>query len=153
MQEKKFIPGLQETVEDRYERNRLVIEDFRKNQGKVGGNFATSPILLLTHTGAKTGQKRVAPMLYMQDGDRMIVFAAFRGSPKNPDWVYNLKANPIAKVEVGTDSFEVKAKVLTGEEREKLWTTWKEQRPSYVDMEKKSNRVIPIFALEPTGKK
>ena len=82
MQEKHFIPGLQETVQDRYERNRVVIEDFHKNEGRVGGNFANSPILLLTHTGAKTGQKRVSPMLYMQEGSRMIVFAAFRGSPR-----------------------------------------------------------------------
>ncbi len=153
MQEKHFIPGLTETVQDRYERNRVVIEDFHKNEGRVGGNFAK-----LGHTFANAYRRKDRP----EAGEPNALYAG--GKPhdcvrgvsrlaKNPDWVYNLKANPIAKVEVGTDGFEVKAKLLTGEEREKIWATWKEARLSYVDMEKKASRVIPVFALEPTGKR
>lgn len=144
----RLIAGLTETVDERHEKNRSLIDEFLKNGGKVGGNFANSPMMLLTHTGAKSGEKRIAPLLYMDDGTRYIIFAAFRGSPKNPDWVYNLMANPSASVEVGTETFEVTAKLLTGNEREEIWTAWKKLRPSYVDMENKANRVIPVFALE-----
>src|SRR5437879_10932050 len=100
--------------------NRRIIDEFRANGGKVGGPFAGAPLLLLHHIGAKSGIERVNPVMYQAVGDDLAVFASKGGAPSNPDWYRNLIATPIATVEVGTETFEVKARVAEGEERERI---------------------------------
>ena len=91
--------------------NQQIIEEFHANGGKVGGLFAGKPLLLLTTTGARSGKQRVSPLAYVADGDRLAIIASKGGAPTNPDWYYNLLANPIATVEVNEDRFQVKATV------------------------------------------
>src|SRR5687768_2200264 len=102
------------------DRNKAIIEEFRANQGKVGGYFAGKTLLLLHTTGAKSGQERVNPVAYIKDGDRYVVIASKGGAPTNPDWYYNLVANPTVSVEVGTDQFQAHAEVVPEPERTRL---------------------------------
>jgi deazaflavin-dependent oxidoreductase (nitroreductase family) len=127
--------------------NRSIIEEFRANSGKVGGNFEGAPLLILRTTGAKTGEPRFNPMMYLADGDRLLVFASKSGAPTNPDWYHNLVANPRASVEVGTETFDVDAEVLTGEERDRFYAIQAERYPGFADYERKTDRVIPVMAL------
>jgi deazaflavin-dependent oxidoreductase (nitroreductase family) len=131
--------------------NEGIIEEFRTNQGKVGGRFATVPILLLHHTGAKSGRVRVNPLAYQTDGDRFVVFASKGGAPTNPDWFYNLRANPEATVEVGTEIIPVRARVAEGEERERIWSRAKEAIPGFAAYEERTPRMIPVVILERAG--
>src|SRR3970040_1386674 len=103
--------------------NNQIINEFRANEGRVGGPFKGAPILLLHHTGAKSGKARVNPLMYLADGDRLLVFASKGGAPTHPDWFHNLRANPAATVEVGTDKFVVEAEELTGAEADSLYDT------------------------------
>jgi len=128
--------------------NTRVIEEFRANAGRVGGPFDGAPLLLLHSTGAKSGRERVNPMVYRVDGDRFVVFASKGGAPTSPDWFHNLVANPRAKVEVGTETIDVKARVAEGEERERLWARQKELMPGFADYEQKTDRQIPVVILE-----
>src|SRR5436190_16045563 len=96
--------------------NAALIEEFRANGGKVGGRFEGRPVLLLTTTGAKSGRPFTLPLVYLADGDRLLIFASKAGSPKNPDWYHNLVANPTVRVEVGSESYDARATVLSGEE-------------------------------------
>ena len=128
--------------------NRAIIDEFRANGGKVGGNFAGAPLLLLNSIGAKSGKERTNPIMYLPDGDRLIVFASKAGAPTNPDWYHNLVANPTASVEVGGDRFAVKATVLTGAERDRLYAKQAELYPGFAEYEAKANRTIPVVALE-----
>jgi deazaflavin-dependent oxidoreductase (nitroreductase family) len=128
--------------------NRAITDEFRANGGKVGGAFAGAPLLLLTTTGAKTGRQRTNPMMYLPDGDRLLVFASKGGAPTSPDWYHNLVANPTATVEVGTDRYEVKATVLTGEERDRLYAKQAELYPGFGEYQEKTTRTIPVVALE-----
>jgi deazaflavin-dependent oxidoreductase (nitroreductase family) len=130
------------------DRNRKIIEEFRANGGKVGGQFEGAPLLLLHHRGAKTGKVRVNPMMYQADGDRLAVFASKGGAPTNPDWYRNLVAHPRATVEVGSDTFDVDARVAAGEERDRIWTLQKERYPGFADYEAKTSREIPVVVLE-----
>src|ERR1700684_1143228 len=100
--------------------NRQIIEEFRAHGGKVGGPFEGAPMLLLTTTGAKSGQARTAPLVYLPDGDRYVVFASKAGAPTNPDWYHNLVANPNVRIEVGTSTIEVVASEAIGAERDRL---------------------------------
>jgi len=102
--------------------NRTIIEEFRSHGGKVGGPFAGTPVLLLGTTGAKSGEQRTTPVVYLPDGERMIIFASKAGAPENPAWYHNIRANPTVTVEVGNDSFAANATVLDGEERDRLRT-------------------------------
>ena len=111
---------------DRKNWNEEIIEEFRANEGRVGGRFVNTPILLLHHTGAKSGTVRVNPLAYQTDGDRFVIFASKGGAPTNPDWYHNLRANPDATVEAGTDTIPVRARVTEGEERERLWARWRD---------------------------
>jgi deazaflavin-dependent oxidoreductase (nitroreductase family) len=131
--------------------NRQVIEEFRANDGKVGGPFEGAPVLLLTSTGAKSGEQRTTPVVFQPDGDRMIIFASKAGAPENPAWYHNLRANPTATVEVGSDTVEVQAAVTEGDERERLFSKQKELMPQFADYEQKTTRQIPVVALTPTG--
>ncbi|MDQ1533211.1 MAG: hypothetical protein QOF28_972 [Actinomycetota bacterium] len=128
--------------------NRAIIEEFRANGGKVGGQFAGAPLLVLTTTGAKTGKQRTHPLVYLPDGDRLIVFASKGGAPTSPDWYHNLVANPTATVEVGNETFEVKATELTGEERDRIYAKQAELMPGFAEYQDKTTRTIPVVALE-----
>ena len=132
---------------DRNERNRLLIEEFRNNEGKVSGSFAERPLLLLSTTGAKTGQQRINPLMYLPDGDRWLVFASKGGAPTSPDWFHNLVAHPIVTVEVGTEAFEADATVITGEERDRLYAQQAQLYPMFAEYEQRATRKIPVVAL------
>jgi len=125
-----------------------IIEEFRANHGKVGGPFAGVPILLLHHTGARTGTVRVNPLAYQADGGRFVVFGSKGGAPTNPDWYHNLRANPEATVEVGTETIPVRARVAEGEERERIWNRQKQLMPGFAAYEQRTRRQIPVLILE-----
>lgn len=129
--------------------NTGIIEEFRANGGKVGGQFEGAPSLLLHSTGAKSGQARVNPIMYLADGDNYVVFASKAGAPTSPDWYHNLIANPRASVEVGEATVNVVAKVAEGDTRERLWSTQKELYPGFAEYEAKTTRLIPVMVLEP----
>jgi deazaflavin-dependent oxidoreductase (nitroreductase family) len=127
--------------------NRRLIEDFRAHGGKVSGEFEHTPLLLLTTTGARSGQPRTAPMGYMPDGDCLIVFAANGGSSTNPDWYFNLVKQPHAIVEVGTETFDAIAVVTEGAERDQLWAEGMALYPSLAKHQAKTPRQIPVISL------
>ncbi len=127
--------------------NKEIIGEFRANGGKVGGRFAGAPMILIHHVGAKSGVERVSPMVYFPDGDRMLVVASAAGSPKNPDWYHNLKANPRVDVEVGTETFPVVAEVLPPAERDEKWAQITAVAPGFAEYQEKTSRVIPVLAL------
>jgi len=135
-------------VPDINEFNRSIIEEFRANEGRVGGPFDGTPVLLLSTTGARTGQPRTTPVVYMPDGERMIIFASKAGAPQNPAWYHNLVANPHATVEVGTETVPVEAEVLTGEERDRYFRRQADRYPIFDDYAGKTSRTIPVIALE-----
>ena len=128
--------------------NNKIIEEFRSSGGQVGGQFAGAPLLLLTTTGAKTGQRRTTPVMYLSEGDRLAVFASKAGAPTNPDWYHNLVANPRATVEVGTETFEVDAEVAPSEERDRLYAIQAERFPGFKEYEEKTTRLIPVVLLK-----
>lgn len=127
--------------------NQSVISEFRANQGKVGGRFANTPVLLLTMTGAKSGRSLTKPLAYTRDGNRLVVIASLGGAPKNPLWYHNLVANPMATVEVGSERFQVRATVTAGEERQRLYNQQAAQLPAFTEYQKKTTRQIPVIVL------
>jgi deazaflavin-dependent oxidoreductase (nitroreductase family) len=129
--------------------NAQIIEEFHANEGRVGGTFEGMPLLLLHHTGAKSGRSRVNPLAYQSDDGRYVVFASKGGAPTNPGWYHNLKAHPDTTIEVGTDTIDVVASEATGEERERLFRTQAERVPQFGDYEKRTDRVIPVIVLTP----
>jgi deazaflavin-dependent oxidoreductase (nitroreductase family) len=129
--------------------NAQIIEEFHANEGRVGGMFDGVPLLLLHHTGAKSGKSRVNPLAYQSDGGRYVVFASKAGAPTNPDWYHNLKARPSVTIEVGADTIEVVASEAAGEERERLYRTQAERIPQFAEYEQKAKRVIPVIVLTP----
>jgi deazaflavin-dependent oxidoreductase (nitroreductase family) len=131
--------------------NAKIIEEFHANEGRVGGMFEGMPLLLLHHTGAKSGQSRINPLAYQHDGGRYVVFASKGGAPTHPDWYYNVKANPGVAIEVGNDTIDVVASEATGEERERLFRTQAERVPQFAEYESKAGRVIPVIVLTPAG--
>ncbi len=128
--------------------NAKIIEEFRSNGGRVGGQFEGAPLLLLHTTGARSGNERVNPMMYLSEGSRLFVFAAQAGAPTNPDWFHNLVAHPRASVEVGTDTFEVEATVLEGEERNRVYADQASRYPGFAEYQASTDRVIPVVALD-----
>jgi deazaflavin-dependent oxidoreductase (nitroreductase family) len=128
--------------------NDKVIAEFRANGGKVGGNFAGAPLLLLHSTGAKSGQDRVSPLVYQQVGGDVAIFASKGGAPTNPDWLHNVKANPEVSVEIGTDTVPMRARVANDVERDPIWTRQKEVMPNFADYEAATDRTIPVVILE-----
>ncbi|MBI3799141.1 MAG: nitroreductase family deazaflavin-dependent oxidoreductase [Deltaproteobacteria bacterium] len=128
--------------------NQKVISEFRANQGKVSGQMANMPVLLLTTTGAKSGRTITKPLVYTTDGDRIVIVASFAGGPKNPPWYYNLVANPEATVELGSERFRVRAAVTADEERRRLFNRQAEQMPIFAEYEKKTTRQIPVLVLK-----
>jgi deazaflavin-dependent oxidoreductase (nitroreductase family) len=130
--------------------NTKIIEEFRANEGRVGGQFAGAPMILIHHTGARTGTERVNPLVYFPDGDRMIIIASAGGAPKNPDWYHNLKANPRTTAEVGTETFGVDVAEVTGDEYAALWSRITATMPGFGDYQTKTDRRIPLLALHRT---
>ena len=128
--------------------NEKIIDEFRANGGKVGGPFEGAPLLLLHTTGAKTGRTRVKPLAYRREGDQLVVFGTKGGAPTNPEWYYNVRANPRVTVEVGSDRFEADARVAPPEERDRIWRLQTHDAPVFADYEKKTDRTIPVVILE-----
>ncbi len=132
---------------DMQEFNKSIIDEFRKNDGIVGGQFAGARLLLLSTTGAKTGLPRVNPLAYLADGDRHIVIASYAGGPNNPPWYYNLLANPEVSVEVGSERFTARTEVLDEPERTELFARMVEMMSVFSEYQSKTTRVIPVVAL------
>ena len=128
--------------------NNNIIKEFHENEGKVGGPFAGAPMILVTHTGAKSGTQRTNPLVYAKDGDRYLIFGSKGGSTKHPDWYRNLVANPNATVEIGTEKFDVVAEVLTGAERDRLYNKQAKIMPQFAEYQAKAGRTIPVVALK-----
>ncbi len=126
-------------------RNKKVIEAFRANGGKVEGGGS---LILLTTTGAKSGQPRIAPLMLVEEGDRILAVASKGGFPKHPDWYLNLLAHPEVTVEVGSEKFTTTAKILSGDERAKAFKRAVEVFPPYAEYQTKTEREIPVIALE-----
>src|SRR4051812_4756783 len=127
--------------------NRQVIEEFRANQGKVGGQFEGANMVLMTTTGAKSGTDRVNPVVYFPLDDRLVVVASNGGADKHPAWYHNLKANPVLTVEVGTDKYEATATEITGTERDEIFARIVEAMPGFGEYQAGTERVIPLFEL------
>lgn len=131
---------------DRNDYNRRLIEEFRANGGKVAGPW-TMPLLLLTTTGAKSGERHTTPMGYIPNDDHLIVIASNLGAPVHPDWYHNLRAHPQVTVEVGSETFDAAAIVMEGEEQHQLWTRIVEAYPFFAEHQAKTVRQIPVIAL------
>lgn len=127
--------------------NRQVIEEFRANAGQVGGQFEGAPVLLLHTKGARSGAERVNPMMYLELDGRLFVFASKAGAPTNPDWYYNLLADPVVGVELGTERFEAMAVPLEGEERTAVFDEQARRYPGFREYQEKTDRVIPVVEL------
>jgi deazaflavin-dependent oxidoreductase (nitroreductase family) len=132
---------------DRKTFNQAVIEEFRANRGKVGGQLKGAPLLLLTTKGARTGRPRVNPLAYTTDGDRYVVIASFAGGPKSPPWYHNLIANPDVEVEVGAERFRATASLVKEPDRTRLYKQMAEAMPVFHEYQKKTERIIPVIAL------
>ena len=137
--------------EERRARNQQVVEEFRANGGVVGGMFANVPLLLLHHTGAKSGAAHISPLAYLAEGENWVVFAANGGRPIHPSWYYNLRENPEVAVEVASGTYKVTARVAQGKEREDLCDRFRKISPYFGDFEKATEREIPVVVLERTA--
>jgi deazaflavin-dependent oxidoreductase (nitroreductase family) len=128
--------------------NASVVDEFRANGGKVGGQFEGMPLLLLTTTGVKSGQPRLSPLAYLTIDGKTIIIGSFGGADVNPAWVHNLRANPRANVEVGTQTYDVIARELPPEERDDVFRKVVAVAPGVGDYQSKTGRVIPLFELQ-----
>jgi deazaflavin-dependent oxidoreductase (nitroreductase family) len=124
-----------------------LIEEFRADRDKGGGAMKGRPLLLLTTTGAKSGKLRTKPMMYIPDGDRLLVIASNAGAPTHPDWYRNVRAHPEVTVEVGNETFKAIATVTEGLERQRLWSRVVELYPFFADHQAKTSRQIPVIVL------
>ena len=131
--------------------NRQLIEEFRANGGKVTGMFAGAPLLLLTTTGARTGQPRVAPLAYTKDGGHFVIIASKGGAPTHPDWFHNLRASPEVTVEVGAETFPARASIAEGAERQRLFDQMAAQMPNFAEYQRNTTRQLPVIVLERAG--
>ncbi len=128
--------------------NAGIIDEFRQNDGKVGGMFEGAPLLILHSTGAKSGEERLCPLMYQAVDGGYAIFASKAGAVTNPDWYHNLVANPGASVEVGTDTVAVTARVASAEERSPIWEKQKGDFANFAEYEDKTSRQIPVVILE-----
>jgi deazaflavin-dependent oxidoreductase (nitroreductase family) len=128
--------------------NTKIIDEFRSNQGRVG-EFEGAPLLLLTTKGAKTGQTRVNPVMYLDEDGATYVFASFAGNPNNPAWYHNLVAHPLVTVEKGTETYDATARVVSGADRDRIYAIQAGLFPTFAEYQEKTSRVIPVVALEP----
>ncbi len=134
--------------------NAGIILEFRRNHGKVGGQFEGAPLLLINHTGARTGKPRTNPVMYLKDGHRYLVFASKGGADTNPDWYHNLKAHPDVKIEVGNETIDVRAEEITGPERDRLYARQASLYPQFgfAQYQRQTKRIIPVIALTPKNR-
>jgi len=128
--------------------NNDVINEFRANDGKVGGGFEGASMVLVHHTGARSGTERVTPLVYRPEGDGWVIFASKGGAPDNPDWYHNLKANPATTIEVGSERVDVTAIEVTGADRDRIWEAQKVEAPQFAEYEASTDRIIPVVLLE-----
>lgn len=128
--------------------NSKIIDEFRSNHGRVGGQFEGAPLLLLTTTGAKSGQQRVHPVMYMLDDGTVYVFASKGGAPSNPAWFHNLLAHPNVIVEIGPEKFDATARVITGPEHDRIYAEQARRYPGFAEYQEKTSRLIPVVALD-----
>jgi deazaflavin-dependent oxidoreductase (nitroreductase family) len=129
--------------------NAGIIDEFRENEGRVGGMFEGAPLLLLHHVGARTETERVSPLMYQAVNEDFAIFASKAGADTNPDWFHNLMANPQTKVEVGVDTKTVLARLAEGEEHDRIWEQQKQAWPLFAEYERTTNRdVIPVVVIE-----
>ena len=133
------------------EYNAKVIDEFRANKGRVDGMWEGTPLLLLHHTGARSGVSRVTPVGYLPDEPRYLIFASNGGAPSNPGWYHNLKAQPTTRIEVESETIDVVAEEATGEERERLFARGAERFPDLARHARRTDRVIPVIVLKPLG--
>lgn len=138
-------------MSDVHDWNSRIIEEFRANQGRVGGSFEDAPLLLLHTTGAKSGRERVNPMMYLDLDDHRYVFASKAGADSDPDWYRNLTANPEVTVEVGTETYRARARTVTGPDRDRIYTEQATRYPGFAEYQEKTSRVIPVVELVPAG--
>jgi deazaflavin-dependent oxidoreductase (nitroreductase family) len=131
--------------------NKTITDEFRANDGKVGGQFAGANLLLLTTTGAKSGQSRLSPLAYLRVDGKLIIIGSFAGADVNPAWVHNLRANPSAHVEIGAESSDVIARELPSAERDELLPKITALAPGFAEYQAKTTRVIPLFELQPVN--
>ena len=127
--------------------NQKIIEEFRANDGQVGGFFADNTLLLLHTTGAKSGKERINPLATFEDSDRLVVVASKGGAPSHPDWYINVLANPVVNVEYGTESFKARADITTEPERTRLYEKMENEMASFKEYKEKAGRVIPVVTL------
>ena len=127
--------------------NRKIIDEFRSKGGRVGGPFEGAPMLLLHTTGARSGEERVNPMMYLDLDGRRFVFASKAGAPSNPAWYHNLVANPSVSVEVGSETYPATARPLEGEERDRVYAEQAGRYPGFAEYQEKTDRVIPVVEL------
>jgi len=128
--------------------NKAIADEFRSNGGKVGGQFENADLLLLTTTGAKSGQSRLSPLAYFRIDGKLIIVGSFAGAPQNPAWVHNLRANPRAHVEVASEAYDVTARELPSAERDELFPKLAAAAPGFAEYQSKTSRVIPLFELQ-----
>ena len=128
--------------------NKTIADEFRANGGKVGGPFENGDLLLLTTTGAKSGQSRLSPLAYFRIDGKLIIIGSFAGAPRDPAWVHNLRANPQAHIEVGPDAYDVTAHELPPAERDELFDKVSAASPGFAEYQSKTSRVIPLFELQ-----
>jgi deazaflavin-dependent oxidoreductase (nitroreductase family) len=133
---------------DQKDINRQMIEDFRASRNEPDGPMTGRPLLLITTTGARSGKSRTTPIMYVREGDRLLVIASNAGAPADPDWYRNLVAHPEVTVEVGKETFPATAVVMEGAERARLWAYIVERYPFFNDHQQKITREIPVVALE-----
>jgi len=134
-------------VTDYNDWNKQIITQFRANGGKNVPPFGDA-LLLLTTTGAKSGEPRTTPLVYSRDGDKYVIIASKAGAPTSPDWYHNLRRNPVATVEIGTDKFQVRSSEAKGADRDRLYRAHAAIFPTFNDYEKQTTRVIPALWLE-----
>jgi deazaflavin-dependent oxidoreductase (nitroreductase family) len=128
--------------------NAGIIEEFRANEGRVGGMFEGAPMILVHHIGARSGTERVTPLVYFPEADgTMVIVASKAGAPDNPDWYHNLKAHPKVDVEVGTETFPVDVAEVEGAEREEVWTRVVAKNPGFGEYQEKTTRILPVIRL------
>ena len=128
--------------------NKGIVDEFRANDGVVGGPFEGAPMMLVTHKGAKTGTERTTPLVHTKDGDNVVIIASMGGAPTHPAWYHNIKANPQVGVEIGTESYAADAEILTeGPERQRLFDQQAALMPNFAEYQEKTDRVIPVVVL------
>ena len=128
--------------------NQQIIDEFRANDGVVGGMFEGTPMLILHTTGRKSGQERLNPLAYQQLDQGWAIFASKAGAPTHPDWYHNIVDDPDVSIELGSETYDVRARVAQGAEREQIRSTQKTDSPGFAEYEEKAQgREIPVVVL------